>query len=107
MQSYCPCGVRRSFKLIRPPIRRQYFSIVSSRDSFKWAARRWTSSSLIHTYPGAPVQQFPHWLQVNFSPSANHGVSVFAGSMTFSFIAAGIVIHRPCRRASAASLSAR
>src|SRR5688500_6613980 len=58
------------------------------------AARRSTSTSLIQTYPGAPVQQFPHWLHVNFSPSANQGFS--ATSMTSNFIG------RHCRQLSGA-----
>jgi hypothetical protein len=91
MQSYCPCGVRLSFRLTRDPIRRQYRSIVCSTDSFNSAANRSSSWSLIQTYPGAPVQQLPHWLHVNFSPSANQAVSsVAAGEITLSFIACAL-----------------
>jgi NAD(P)-dependent dehydrogenase (short-subunit alcohol dehydrogenase family) len=46
-------------------------------------ASRSTSSSLIQTKPGPPVQQFPHCVQVNDNPSAYHGS--FAGN-TSSFI---------------------
>src|SRR5688572_18716251 len=69
-QSYNPCGERRSFKLVRLPTLRQYSPTTASADIFKCLARRSISSSLIQTYPGAPVQQFPHCVQVNSSPSA-------------------------------------
>src|SRR5262249_44712526 len=42
-----------------------------------------SSLSLTQTYPGAPVQQSPHCVQVNCNPSAYHGaLSVFASSFT-------------------------
>jgi hypothetical protein len=86
MQSYSPCGERRSFRLYRSPIRRQYLSSTSSRDIRRCAASRSISMSLIQTYPGAPVQQFPHWLHVNFRPSAYHGFSLHGLSITSSFM---------------------
>src|SRR2546429_8689976 len=58
---------------MREPIFRQYRSSVWSRESFKCSASRSTSSSLIHTKPGAPVQQFPQQVQVNESPPAYQG----------------------------------
>ena len=45
------------------------------------------STSLIQTYPGAPVQQFPHWLHVNLRPSAYHGFSLHGLSITSNFMA--------------------
>ncbi len=42
------------------------------------AAIRAISSRVTKTYPGAPVQQFPHWVQVNRSPSAYQAVEVSA-----------------------------
>src|SRR6185437_13798773 len=66
-------------------MRRQYFSITAAREIFKCFASRPISSSEIHTYPGPPVQQFPHCEQVNVSPSAYQGFS--SVWTTFSFIA--------------------
>jgi hypothetical protein len=57
-------------------MRRQYRSRTSWREVWRNAASQPTSSSLIQTYPGAPVQQFPHCWQVKASPSANQGISV-------------------------------
>jgi hypothetical protein len=59
--------------------------MTSSRATRRCAASRSISTSLIHTYPGAPVQQLPHWLHVKFSPSAYQGWSVEL-LMTSSFI---------------------
>src|SRR3954466_13961463 len=47
------------------------------------AARRVISSSLIHTYPGPPVQQLPQHVHVNERPSAYQGS---LEGMTSSFI---------------------
>jgi hypothetical protein len=88
MQSYNPSAERRSFRLYRWPIRRQYFSSTSARDMRRWAASRSISTSLIHTYPGAPVQQLPHWLHVKLRPSAYQGAVDFS---TSNFIAPAIV----------------
>ena len=68
---------------MRVPIRRQYFSITFARDIFKYFASRLISSFEIQTYPGAPVQQFPHCEQVNVSPSAYHGASVACSTANF------------------------
>src|SRR5262249_40962792 len=86
MQSYNPAGERFSLSDILFPIRRQYRSITALRDSFKCSASRPISTSLIHTYPGPPVQQLPHCVQVNVSPSAYQGLASFELSSTFNFM---------------------
>src|SRR5205814_9534141 len=70
---------------MRSPIFRQYFSTTSSRVIFKCSASRPISTSLIHTYPGAPVQQLPHWVQLKLSPSRYHRSE--SAWRTFSVIA--------------------
>ena len=88
-QSYCPRELRDSLRLTRSPILRQNRSIVSSMESFSDLASRAISISLIQTYPGPPVQQLPHCVQVNRRPSAYHGSDSSAwGVITFNFIAA-------------------
>src|SRR5713226_3988950 len=72
-QSYLPLGMRRSLRLMRLPILRQYLEITSRVEIFRKSASRAISSSDIQTNPGPPVQQFPHWVQVNESPSAYQG----------------------------------
>src|SRR5690349_5228920 len=58
---------------MREPILRQYRSSVSCRERFRCSASRSTSSSLIHTKPGAPVQQLPQQVQVKERPAAYQG----------------------------------
>src|SRR3712207_1688426 len=52
------------------------------------------SSSLTHTYPGSPVQQSPHRVQVKRRPSLNHGAGVevpVRGSAGWSLMAHGLL----------------
>ena len=86
-QSYPPWrGFLISFSASLPPTCRQYVSINSSRDIPRISIILAISRCLTHTYPGAPLQQFPHCLHVNRSPSANHGAAGSPDSKTFSFM---------------------
>src|SRR5882762_3913069 len=58
---------------MRWPCLRQYFSMTWSAVTFKYSARRSISTLLIHTYPGPPVQQLPHCVQLKLRPSRYHG----------------------------------
>src|SRR5258706_16357017 len=51
----------------------------------KWSATRAISTRLIHTNPGPPVQQLPHWVHVKRRPWAYQGSFSEVGS-TSSFI---------------------
>src|SRR2546428_3826679 len=86
-QSYSPRLLRYSFRLNLPSTLRQYFSTASCGERPRNSASRTISSRLIQTNPGAPVQQLPHWEQVNFNPPAYQGSQPLSASTTSSFMA--------------------
>jgi hypothetical protein len=69
---------------------RQYFSTTSSGETFKCVASRTTSSTLIHTNPGPPVQQLPHCVHVKRRPSEYQVAATAALGRTSSFIEARV-----------------
>jgi len=86
-QSYPPWrGFLTSFSASLPPTFRQYVSINSSREIRRISIIFAISRRPTHTYPGAPLQQLPHCLHVNRSPSANHGAVDSLDSNTFSLM---------------------